>query len=160
MAKSQKTSLIPLGISLVVLGFLFLLENLDIINGVHRFWPIFPLMAGLGFLILFNYNKKESVLAGIGTLIISTSGLFFYLNFTSWKQMAFLWPLFIIFFGLSFLSIYLSCKKSIYLYLSLAFMAIGLVFFLIFSVNAKLWPISLLLLGASMIILTYSSKKK
>jgi len=74
MAKSQKTSLIPLGISLVVLGFLFLLENLDIINGVHRFWPIFPLMAGLGFLILFNYNKKEAVLAGYFFTLISPHG--------------------------------------------------------------------------------------
>lgn len=146
-----KTDIRPLGIVLIVVGFLFLLETFNILKGVYKLWPVFPLILGIGFWILFaNYGKKEIPLVGIGTFIVLISLLFFYLNFTFWSQLAHLWQLFLIFIGLSFLSIYIYQKKGIFIYLSSLFIIIGFVFFLVFSITAKLWPISLILLGASL----------
>ena len=139
---------------LILIGIIFLLDLFEIIPGISKIWPVFILLLGFGFWLIF-FSKKKSNIAelGAGTFLVALSILFFYLNFTTWTQISELWPIFLVIFGFLIFVCYFSIKSKIFLYIGLLLMILGVVFYLVFAISAKLWPISLILLGISFMAL-------
>ncbi len=144
----------------VFVGMLLILENYDYITGVYKVWPLFPLIVGLGLYLLYrDRGRKDYVVLAMGVYLMQFSGLAFYENFTSWAGMAYLWPFFIGFLGVSFLSIYISSGKgTIFLHLTVFLTGLCVVFFLVFSIDPRLWPISLVLFGISIFLIKTFNK--
>ncbi|MFH1063691.1 MAG: hypothetical protein V1729_01275 [Candidatus Woesearchaeota archaeon] len=143
-----------LAVILIFLGTVFMLDNYGIIQGILIFWPLLPMMMGTGFCMLFfRARKRDVILLGIGCFILLNSAFFFYLNFTSWFFIAYLWPVFIMILGMTFFACYLFSGKKIILYLSVILTAIGISFILIFALSTRLWPITLVFTGISFIII-------
>ncbi len=144
----------------IIIGSLLLLENYGYISGVYNIWPVFPLTFGIGLYMLYkDRGGRDSLLLAMGIYLIQFSVLAFYENYTSWTTMSYLWPFFVGFLGVSFLSIYISTGRGI-IFFHLAVFLIGLcvVFFLIFSVDYRLWPISLVLFGISILLIKEFNK--
>lgn len=144
----------------IIIGVLLILENYGYINGVYNLWPIFPFVFGTGlYLVYVDRGKKDAVALGMGVYLIQFSILAFYANYTSWSSMTHLWPFFVGFLGVSFLSVYLSTGKGIiFFHLSIFLIGLCVVFFLIFSVDYRLWPISLVLFGISILLIKEFNK--
>ena len=150
-----------LALVLILLGLILTLDNFNIINGAFNLWPLLTLIIGIGFCLLFHKNRnKDLVLLGLGSFITMISLFFFYLNFTTWTKLSYLWPVFITTLGLSFLPPYSFSKNNIVISLGILLMAIGLSFIFIFSIDTSLWPLSLVLTGVSFLIISIFSTKK
>jgi len=146
---------------LIVIGAVFLLENFGIIEGAWFLWPLLPLIIGIGFCILFfKTRRRDPVLLGMGIFTLLNSIFFFYLNFTGWWQLVFLWPVFIVMLGLTFLACYFPSKAKVLLYLTTFLIALGVSFILIFVISTRLWPIILVLAGVSFIIISLFERFK
>lgn len=109
---------VPLGVILVTVGVWFFLHNLGVdLPGLAEFWPIFPCLAGAGFLISFVTSKDRHpgrvFLGTVGLLV----GLFFF-TFTvgplGWWRMEEYWPAFPLIAGLAFLATWVAgrCRES------------------------------------------------
>lgn len=108
--KNNRTGAIVGGVALVVLGALLLLARLTNWGewtGWENIWPVFPVGFGLLFLVAyFAGGLKDGGLAFLGTGLILTGAFFF--GFTlkpglwEWEDMAKLWPLFPLIWGLAF----------------------------------------------------------
>jgi len=89
-----------LAVSLIALGALFLLHNLDIlhIGWMWRLWPVILIVIGLSKLYGSNFQDRGSAL----TLII-IGVLFFLLNFDllEWDTVWQFWPIILILIGVS-----------------------------------------------------------
>ena len=85
-----------LAVLFIFAGIILLLENFNILVGVSKLWPIVIFLLGLGFVMLFfERRKQDSVLLWIGSFLMMISVLFGYLNYTSWRLLAYLWPVFL-----------------------------------------------------------------
>ncbi len=97
------------GLLLIAAGLWFLLDALGFHTpGVGAMWPIFPTLVGIGLFAvwLFSPNKRESAGIAIPATINLLIGLFFFaftLGFLRWGEMAFLWPVFPLIVGISFI---------------------------------------------------------
>lgn len=145
---------------LILSGIALLLEGKGFIPTIHNLWPIFLLITGTGLTILFYTNKKDTGLVFLGSFMILLSILFFYLNFTSWAQLERLWPLFITLIGISTLLCYSYNRKKIFMVIGLLGILLSAAFILIFSISVELWPISLIIVGLSIYIISFFDKGK
>lgn len=94
------TAQVVFGISIILLGILFTLNNLDIIEARSylRFWPAILVIVGLVQLM----QPKGAPGKVMGTILLATGSLMildrlYLIDFEIWD----LWPVFIILFGLS-----------------------------------------------------------
>ncbi len=131
---------------LIFSGIALLLESFGFLAGISNLWPIFPLIIGIGLLMLFQAQKDIGLL-WLGSFLMIISIFFFYLNFTSWTQLTRLWPAFIAIFGMSFLICYFFNKSRIFLVVSLFALFLSTTFVVIFGLSPKLWPVSLIIAG-------------
>jgi hypothetical protein len=145
-----------LGVLAIAVGFLLLLEEAGILEGVRKLWPIFPAAVGLGLILLFARQRKDLVLLGIGSYLLVSSAVFFVCNYTSWNILAHSWPLFVALLGVTsaIVAVFADRTRRV-LWLSGLFLNIvALVLFLVFTVNTRLWPLSLVLFGAWILLVT------
>ena len=142
------------GVSFLV-GVLLLLGNYNVIPKLDRLWPVFPLFLGSGLgLLYFNRGRKDLVALGLGVFLVCFSILAFYYNFTSWAAISSTWPLFLGFAGISFLVVaYFGNSRPIVFLIGIFLCFLCLVFILVFTVDLRLWPISLVLLGICIFII-------
>jgi len=148
-----------LSVILIIAGIVVTLENFSFLNGISRHWPALMLILGTGFsLLFFQKQRKDQVLIWLGTFTGSLGLFFYYLNFTSWKSLSQDWPVFLLIVGISFIPVAAFKKKMIYVLSSLSFITLFLIFFLVFTVSAKLWPLSFLFLGVDLLIIEYVNK--
>ena len=86
------------GVILILLGFLFLMDTLDIMNFGHIFaiwWPVILIV--IGFTKLRGADKtKGLVFLVVGVVFLSAT-----LNIINWGSIARLWPLILIAVGIS-----------------------------------------------------------
>ena len=156
----RKKTIISLAIMFIFVGLLTTLENFQIIGGISIHWPVFLLITGCGFMLLFfQRNKGDTVLLWLGSFIFIIGIFFYYLNFTSWSQLSLLWPFFLGIIGLSFLSVSIFSRKLIFAYFSISFISLFIIFTIVFTVSKKLWPMSLVIFGISLLILDYLYRK-
>ncbi|MCU0608522.1 MAG: hypothetical protein MUF22_01985 [Chitinispirillaceae bacterium] len=150
-----------LSVVFLAAGTILTLENMGIISGASRLWPIFVLVLGAGFCILFFERKPlDLVLLWLGSMLSQCGIFFLYLNFTSWHQMAKLWPVFLGIAGMSFFVLYIRARNRIFLSVALGLVVLAAVFFLVFGVSLALWPLSLVAFGASLLFVNYYYLKK
>lgn len=139
----------------MLVGALLLAENFGLIGHVGQGWPLTVTLAGAALVVAgAGRGRYGQGFIGTGVYLILTSFLFLYLNLTSWSRMGDLWPLFIGFLGVAiFVSGEGFRRRGALLALSVALVFLSLTFFLVFSIEARLWPISLLLFGISLLFL-------
>jgi len=149
-----------LAIFLIVSSLVILSETLGYLPGIYKIWPIFISVLGAGFIILFmNKGKVEIPMVGIGVFLILISTFFLYLNYTSWLNLSWLWPLFIGFVGISFGVSSIYTRLRVFKYISLGLISLSIIFLLIFTISLKFWPISLTLLGLSLLLISIYENK-
>jgi hypothetical protein len=154
-------SILILALVFILAGVVLSLENMNIISGVSRLWPVFPLIVGAGFCILFFERKaKDLALLYLGSALCQLSVFFFYLNYTSWARLATLWPVFLCIAGVSFLSIYLSSRMRLFSILGVSLALLAAVFYLVFGVSHNLWPLSFVAFGGSLLVVNHYYLRK
>lgn len=144
---------------LILSGIALLLEGRGFMPGIHDLWPIFLLVMGIGLTSMFYSNNKDPGLIFLGSIMIMLGILFFYLNFTFWGQLKKLWPLFIAIVGISTCLCYFYNKKKIFMIMGLFGILLSIAFILIFSISALLWPISLIIAGLFIYIISFFDRK-
>lgn len=154
------------GIILVSVGAAFLLAELNIIKS-EMIWPMFILAPGLGFLIMYFYNENRRANAGLlipGMITSLIGAFFFYLNATDWKNMEFLWPVFPMIVGVSFLAFYFGGgrqkKDQGILIPAGILLGVGILFVIFARFSYKFWPVILIVLGLIMLVNTRKREGK
>ena len=147
-----------LALIMILVTPVLLLETFGYWQGSYRIWPVFPLLVGCGFLVLFKRaSKTDLIMVGIGTFIIGISLLFFYFNFTTWRNIVDLWPLFIMAAGAGCGASAYYARNRIVWYVSFGLFVLGAIFILTFSLSYQFWPISLALAGLAILVLNHTN---
>ncbi len=155
-----KPTLLLLAVIFIGVGLLLTLENLDIVDGISVHWPLFVLIAGSGFVMLYyQRSQNDDFLIWLGTFMILLGGFFYVLNFTTWNHLAFLWPVFIGIVGFSFLTIGIIKRNRLFGYLGIIFVGLFIVFTMVFTVSKHLWPTSFVVFGVCLLIIDFYNKK-
>jgi hypothetical protein len=150
----HKTTLTYLAGLFVFTGAVVTLENFHVLHGVSRHWPILLSLLGTGFVLLFIQRQRiDPVLLWLGTFLIALSIFFYYLNMTAWTRLATQWPGFLGVAGLSFLAIAVAQRRPVYAALALVFLGLFVILGLVFSVSTRLWPLSFVVFGLSLLML-------
>lgn len=159
---NKRKKFTALAVLCLLSGALLTLDNIGVLSGVWRLWPIFPFFLGIGGFVFFKKGKKLDLIAlGISSYILLTSILFFILNFTGWSVLAQLWPIFIGGFGVTLLVVACFTTKRRWFIASGVFFAfLSATFFMVFSLDAKLWPISLVLFGIWLLLIPLRSRNE
>jgi|GEM_PF-1106385 len=135
---------ITLGVVLIVLGVLFLLNNLDVIY-VQDWWPILLIILGVGFFIGWVTDRRQSGLlmpAGI-LLVIGCQFLFLHAS----------WPIYVLAPAIGFWLMYLLGESTIGLLIpALILTVIPLAAWFQNTVFEALWPIIFILAGIALVI--------
>ena len=160
--KKSYNQFTALAVLSLLVGFLLTMDNLGILTGTWKLWPVFLLFLGIGGLNFFkSSNRKDLIPLGISIYLVLISIFFFFLNFTTWQVMKDVWPTFIAIFGVSTLAIsYFTERKKWFALSGLFFVFLALVFFLAFSIEAKLWPLSLMLFGVWILLIPERSNSE
>ncbi|MBN1422077.1 MAG: hypothetical protein JXP34_25110 [Planctomycetes bacterium] len=140
---------------LVFAGLILVAENYEILPGAHRFWPVFPSILGLGFLALaLRRRPADPMLFGLGILILCLSALFFFCSFAGWSILSRFWPVFIGILGIALLSASPWGRDRRFLAtIGTVLVLLSAVFLLVVTVDARLWPLSFVVTGASLYLL-------
>ncbi len=148
-------------IILILCTPLLLLETFGVTRGMYKIWPVFPLVFGIGsVLIAFRTENRFPIMGGIGSFLILCSLFFFYLNLTSWSELATLWPVFVILLGLSFIISSVLNQSLVVRILGIATSLIGIAFTFIFTISYSFWPLAIALAGILIIIINHYPVKK
>jgi hypothetical protein len=133
---------------------LFASDSLLKLSFVYKLWPVIILILGIGLVGIFAKRKASGdIFLAAGEYLICFSGLAFYCNFTSWKNMSEIWPLFIAFLGIVFVTLFvLHSKKRFLLLLGLLHLSLSIFFFLVFSLTGQLWWTIFILVGVSILV--------
>lgn len=162
---NRRGAIVP-GLVLIALGIWFLADSLGLnLPGLGDLWPIFPLGAGLAFLVqYFIGGRQEEGLIFSGVAGVLTGALFFAITLgpLDWGDLGELWPLFPLIAGVAFLAQWLvkPGERGLLVPAGLG-LAVGLVG-LLFTLNllgsavaeqlGRLWPVVLILLGLGLLI--------
>lgn len=148
MSSNKRLSLILLVIGLVL--------AIDISNAssLHKFWPILLTLLGSGFTgIYFKRRKRDGIYLFLGIYTLLFSGLAFYCSFTSWMGMSALWPLTILFTGITLLALFFIHNKSrTLLFWGMFFISISSLFLLLFLVSNQLWWTAFIFLAITIFV--------
>lgn len=147
-----------LGFLFVILGFLFLMDNLNVftIN-----WSLYIILTGL-LLVIVYFLKKELVIFLLpGTMLLIYGILFLYCALTDWQNMVWLWPVLFIAPGIGFLLLYfLKNREPIYSVPGILLIVFGALFFVRKMAYIKFWPIVLIVFGIVYLVRFYQNKEK
>ncbi len=152
--KSDSASYSRFAFILITIGILIALESFFKLGIVFKLWPVLTLILGGGLIGIYKQRKTTGLLfLGSGEYLILFSILALYCNFTSWSRMSFLWPLFIIFMGVVFFTLYgADRKKRSFLFLGLVLISLSIFFYLMFKVDLQYWWSIFILVGISILI--------
>jgi len=145
----------------IAAGSVLTLENFKILTGLSSHWPLLILALGSGFMFLYFQNGRgDAALIWIATFLLQLGLFFYYLNFTSWSEMARLWPVFLGIVGACFLASTIATKNRVFLYISIFFVAAFGALWLVFSVSLLLWPLSMVVFGLSLLLINLFTDKE
>jgi hypothetical protein len=150
----DRSSTIVWGLVLIGVGIVL---GLAMWIGWDKLWPVFPLLAGLGFLVGYILSGfKEEGFVFIGTLA-ALLGLFlfgFTLGLWEWGDMDKLWPVFPLILGVAFFALFLADRKHDAGALAVGcagvivgIVALAITYGFVGSEIVKLWPLLIILGG-------------
>ena len=144
----ERSSINVLAAVFVIAGVVLTLENVGLVSGIARLWPLLIIVLGLGFLGLFSQKGRDDlVLAWLGTFSIGLGTLFVYLNYAGWGRISGLWPVFLALVGVSFAVLVFFSSNRVFAWSAVLFISLFIVFYLVFSISLSLWPLSLVIFG-------------
>ena len=157
----MKTSDMVIGVGLIILGILFLFENFGYIEfNFKDVWPVFVILAGVGFWIGFLQDRKNSGLLMPGSILLIYGLMFFYCSLNGWGYMSDLWPGFIIGPGIGFFMMYLFGEKEKGLLIPASILTgIGALFLISHSGIWRYWPVALIIIGIILIVKNQIKRK-
>ena len=146
------------GIILIIIGFLFLGNNLGwFYFEWQNFWPLLMILGGILFWLFWFTQKKEVGLLMPGTILISYGVLFLICTLESWRWMDELWPIFLLGPGLGFLFMYLlGTREKGLLIPAFILVFLAVLFWSDYFYFSYLWP--LLLIGIGVLLLLKSRR--
>lgn len=151
-----------LAILSMVAGALLLLENHGLVGPVHRLWPVFPGFVGFGLTLVFaRRGRRDLVMLGLGSYLLGLAALFLVLNYTRWSLLERAWPVFLALLGVSTLAVapYAQRARQVFWFTGSFLVLLALVFYLVFGLNPRLWPASLVLFGCWILVLTRARRQ-
>lgn len=161
----QKMGNIITGFSLIIIGIVFFLENLNIIQlqfGVFS-WPLFLLIPALGFHAGFFLSGMRKDLAGLlvpGGVLLTLAVLFYFEVMTNFQYAEFTWPIYILAPAVGLFELYLFGEREKGLLIPVGILTVIAGFFLtqmLFTALFKFWPVIFILIG---LYLLFGRKKK
>ena len=143
-----------LGIMLAIIGAVLAIDTMADLSVFYKLWPVLCTFLGIGFVgIYLQRSRREAMYIGVGSFIIGFSALALYCNFTSWSILASFWPAFIALLGIAMIFGFIFGNRlPAMLLIGLLFISMGIVFFMVFSLNHKLWWTIFLFTGCSFLI--------
>ena len=139
---------------MVLGGLVLILENYGVLGSIAIGWPLAVTLAGAALIVAsIGRGAYGRGLRGVGAFLLLCSLLFMYLNLTGWSQIAFLWPLFVGFIGLSILAGAGRKVRDALLYLAIFLILLCVTFLLVFSVDPKMWPLALVVAGVTLFVI-------
>lgn len=149
-------SVVP-GITLIVLGIIFLLPNFTSLEA-RDLWPILILGPGILFYIMFFQDRTNYGLLMPATVLTASGLLFFYCVSEGWHMMRTLWPIMMIAPGAAFMLMYIWGKKENALLVpGIVLTLLGGLFLIAATDYDYLWPVALIVLG---IVLLFGARRK
>ena len=150
----DKTTYTRLSILLIAIGALIAIDSFMEISIIHKLWPLLITTLGSGLIGIFIKRRTTGNLyLAAGEYLVCFSGLALYFNFTSWNHIARIWPLFILFLGIVFLTLFLvNRKKRSLLLVGLVLASISIVFLFVFTLNMQYWWTIFILIGISLLV--------
>lgn len=113
---SRSTRQLLIGIGTLVIGIAMLFFNLSMFTASFgKLWPALLLFLGM---ILFIYyfstkrKKERPFILFLAVFLVLISVVFFVMTFTTAKAMPYIWPAFLLSFGLALLSLYYYGRKK------------------------------------------------
>ncbi|MHC4504277.1 MAG: hypothetical protein ACYTFI_13305, partial [Planctomycetota bacterium] len=130
-----------LGVLLIVVGLVAAAGAHLGLPVVFKLWPLLTLGLGIGFIGMFVGRRASGALfLGVGEYLVLFSGLALYCNFTSWRNLRHLWPVFIAFLGVVFATMLAIRRESRFLlFLALLFLLLSASPFVIFQSGSEYW---------------------
>lgn len=154
------STLLFLSMIFIGVGILLTMENIGVIHGVSVHWPVFLLIAGSGLILLYRQrHHNDSFLLWFGIFNLQIGFFFYYLNFTTWLMLNWLWPIFIGITGFSFLLTGLIHRRIVFISIGIIFILLFLTFTLIFTISKHLWPVSFVVFGLCLFVIEYMNRK-
>ena len=118
MSSLDNTTFRRLAILMIIIGLLFATDYILHLSFVYKLWPVIIAILGCGFVGIYLKRKPRGIIVlAAGEYLICFSLMAMYCNFSSWRNLASLWPLFIGFLGLILLTIFFLVKKNGYCFL-------------------------------------------
>lgn len=155
----MKKGNIILGSILVLFGGVALLNNIGFIHyelAIWRFWPLVLLIPGLVFQNQYFSNHGDPGFLVPGGILTTYGLLFMYCSFFGYHVLAYLWPLFLGGVGVGLFQLYyFGNREKPLFYVSAGFLAFTAftLFFGILNIKGNfVFPIILILIGASMLL--------
>lgn len=137
----------------IAIGLLVAVDSYLELFFVYKLWPLLVAMVGMGLIGIFvKGNARVPTFLVSGVYLVCFSGLALYCSFTSWAEIALLWPLFITFLGIVFLALFFFQEnRRVYILLGLLLISLSVVFFLTQTLGANWWWTVLVLAGLSIL---------
>lgn len=159
----QRANLIG-GLVIIAVGVWFLLSNLGIDTpGMGRLWPVFPMLGGLLFVVMYASGREGDagiLIPGVAGLLIGLFFFIFTLGIVPWSAMGWLWPVFPLIGGIAFLATWFAGggREAGYLIPGAMATLVGVVALFFTTVGWSLvwlgrwWPVILILVGISVLV--------
>jgi hypothetical protein len=139
---------------LIIIGLLFAVDSFFKLSIIYKLWPVLALILGIGFIGIFVKRKaRDALFLAVGEYLIFFSGMALYCNFTSWSNLVYMWPLFIISLGIVFITLFFFYNKNRFiLFIGLLLSFLSVFFILVFSVDSQYWWSIFILVGLSILL--------
>ncbi|QHE51836.1 hypothetical protein [Pontibacillus sp. HMF3514] len=151
----QKLGNIISGLSLIIIGTVIFLENLNIIDlQVGMFsWPIFIFIPALGFHAGFFLSGMRKNMAGLlvpGGILMTLSLLFYFEVMTDFQYAEYTWPIYILAPAVGLFELWLFSGREKGLLIPIGILTVIAGLFLaqmLFAAIFKFWPIIFIVIG-------------
>ena len=157
----RNKTLLIIGILLIVLGLVFVFDNLNIWT-LESSWPSILVLVGLGFVLGYLSSRNNyGMLMPASVMILSSIPLFICSVSGHWNRMVELWPIFLLGPALGFFLMYFLGPRDRGLLLPAYILgAMGILFLFIFNYLSFFWPILFIVVGLVLIGLSVIKFKR
>lgn len=150
MSKSTQT----LGLVFILIGIIGFLSNFFDFSffNMAKLWPIFLLIPGLAFELIYFSNHKSPGLLVPGGILITLGIIFLFQTYTNWIFAGFMWPFYVLAPAIGLFQLYLFGTHNYNLLIPVGILTtvavVGVLSNMYSFINASyIWPIALIVVG-------------